>query len=144
MPYTPISVVPHQARDLLAGAARALLDATDEPSAGDRYARAHLAALRTAAALLATRARPTGRRGGPALRSAWSLLVEVAPELSEWAAYFAAGAGKRVAAEAGLTGAVSEREADDLVRDVTAFLALVAGTLGVPVPAVGHQLVLAG
>lgn len=144
MSPVPLSGVPHQARDLLAGAARALLDATGEPRAGDRYARAHLAALRTAAALLATRARPTARRGGPSLRSAWSLLVEVAPELSEWAAFFAAGAGKRVAAEAGLAGAVSEREADDLVRDVTAFLALVAGTLGVPVPVVGRQLVLAG
>ena len=144
MPSSPIAGVPQQVRDLLAAAARALLDAAAEPRAGERYARAHLAALRTAAALLAARARPAGRRGGPSLRSAWSLLVEVAPELSEWAAYFAAGAGKRVAAEAGLAGAVSEREADDLVRDVEAFLALVAGTLGVPVPVVGHQLVLAG
>jgi hypothetical protein len=144
MSSSPISGVPHQVRDLLVSAARALLDAAAEPVAGDRYAMAHLAALRTTAALLAARARPVPRRGTPSLRSAWSLLVEVAPELSEWAAYFAAGAGKRVAAQAGLAGAVSEREADDLVRDAEAFLALVAGTVGVPVPVVSHQLVLAG
>ena len=50
--------VPPQVRDLLAGAARSLLDAAAEPRASDRFARAHLAALRTTAALLAARARP--------------------------------------------------------------------------------------
>jgi hypothetical protein len=67
------------------------------------------------------------------------LLAEVAPELGEWAQFFAAGAGKRAAAEAGLRGAVTEREADDLVRDAEAFLARVARLLGVP-----HQPVLHG
>lgn len=134
-----------QVRELMAGAARALLEASVEARAEDRYARAHLAALRTTAALLATQARPTGRpagRRGGALRSAWSLLAEVAPELGEWAAYFAAGAAKRGAAEAGVLGAVTDREADDLVRGVEAFLALVAGRLGLPSP--GLPLGLAG
>ena len=45
--------------------------------------------------------------------------------------YFAAGADKRAAAEAGLRGAVTTREADDLMRDADAFLALVETTLGV-------------
>ena len=53
------------------------------------------------------------------------LLGQVAPELGEWATFFAAGAAKRAAAEAGLSRAVTEREADDLVRDVGAFLAVV-------------------
>ena len=53
------------------------------------------------------------------------LLGQVAPELGEWATFFAAGAAKRAAAEAGLSHAVTEREADDLVRDVGAFLAVV-------------------
>ena len=51
----------------------------------------------------------------------------------------AAGAAKRAAAEAGLPSAVTPREADDLVRDVEAFLAMVEGSLGLP----GSQLLLA-
>ncbi len=88
--------------------------------------------------MLAARARPRGKRSAR-LRSAWVLLAEVAPELGEWAQFFAAGAGKRAAAEAGLRGVVSEREADDLVRDAEAFLARVARLLGVP-----HQPLLGG
>ncbi|MDQ6650641.1 MAG: SAV_6107 family HEPN domain-containing protein, partial [Actinomycetota bacterium] len=90
-----------------------------------------LAALRTAAAVLAARARPAlpgTSRGRPA--SAWVLLAAVAPELGEWAAFFAAGAVKRSAAEAGLPGAVSAREADDLFRDAQTFMAVVETTLG--------------
>ena len=45
--------------------------------------------------------------------------------------FFAAGAAKRAAAEAGLSSAVTEREADDLVRDVGTFLAVVENCLGV-------------
>ena len=88
-----------------------------------RYATAHLGALRAAAAVLAARTRPEPARGRP--RSAWVLLGQVAPELGEWATFFAAGAAKRAAAEAGLSQAVTEREADDLVRDVGAFLSVV-------------------
>jgi hypothetical protein len=58
------------------------------------------------------------------------LLAEVAPELEEWATFFAAGAGKRAAAEAGSTRAVAEREADDLVREADRFLAVVERSLG--------------
>jgi hypothetical protein len=58
------------------------------------------------------------------------LLAGVAPELGEWAAFFAAGARKRAAAEAGLPSAVTPREADDLVREVEAFLTMVEGALG--------------
>ena len=109
-----------------------------DEAARARPARAHLSALRAAAAVLAARARPRGKRSAR-LRSAWVLLAEVAPELGEWAQFFAAGAGKRAAAEAGLRGVVSEREADDLVRDAEAFLARVARLLGVP-----HQPLLGG
>ena len=63
-------------------------------------------------------------------RNAWVLLAEVAPELAEWASFFAAGAAKRAAAESGSRRAVSEREADDLVRDADRFLALVETSLG--------------
>ena len=117
------------AAQLLGQASRALAEAeacTDDPRR--RYATAHLSALRAAAAVLAARTRPEGGRRRP--RSAWDLLERIAPELGEWAGFFAAGAGKRAAAEAGLSSAVTEREADDLVRDAGAFLSVVAGYLG--------------
>jgi len=125
---SPTSVT-SQSRDLLAGAARELLAAGAAQESESRYAHAHLAALRAAAAVLATRARPRSRRGSR-VRSAWVLLADIAPEFSEWAAFFAAGATKRAAAEAGLRGVVTAREADDLVREVEQFLGLVARQLG--------------
>jgi hypothetical protein len=60
------------------------------------------------------------------------LLPEVAPELAEWATFFAAGAGKRAAAEAGLARWISTRDADDLLRDAETFLAVVETTLRLP------------
>ena len=116
--------------DLLGAARRGVAEAAVTPRAADRYALAHLAALRAAAAVLAARSRPGSpgsARRGP--RSAWALLAQAAPELGEWAGFFAAGAGKRAAAEAGLD-VVTTREADDLLRDTETFLALVDTTLG--------------
>jgi len=95
-----------------------------------RYAQAHVAALCATAALLAARARPTPARRGRQQRNAWVLLAQVAPEFAEWASFFAAGAAKRAAAEAGSRRAVTEREADDLVRDADRFLGLVEESLG--------------
>ena len=114
---------------LLATARAALREAQRADSAPERYATAHLAALRAAAAVLAARARPSDARARRPT-SAWVLLTAVAPELGEWAAYFAAGADKRAAALAGMRSAVTPREADDLLRDATTFLALVETTLG--------------
>ncbi|WP_448640024.1 SAV_6107 family HEPN domain-containing protein [Geodermatophilus sp. URMC 63] len=126
--------LPAAAAQLLGQATRALGEAARATDARDRYATAHLGALRAAAAVLAARTRPEGGRRRP--RSAWVLLGQVAPELGEWATFFAAGAGKRAAAEAGLSRAVTEREADDLVRDVGSFLAVVEDLLaGTPEPA---------
>ena len=86
------------------------------------------------------RARPaTGRRRPQ--KNAWVLLAEVAPELAEWASFFAAGASKRAAAESGSTRAVTEREADDLVRDADRFLGVVEKSLGLA-PHVQQQLPL--
>ena len=120
--------LPAAAAALLGQAHRGLAAAAVAPDPRERYATAHLAALRAAAAVLAARTRPEAGRRRP--RSAWVLLGQVAPELGEWATFFAAGAGKRAAAEAGLSRAVTEREADDLVRDVRAFLAVVETALG--------------
>jgi hypothetical protein len=62
----------------------------------------------------------------------WELLPKVEPALREWSAFFAAGAAKRAAAEAGLPRAVSPREADELLRDAGTFVALAEGALGIP------------
>jgi len=125
LPLPP--ALPAAAAQLLDQAHRGHAEAAASTDARERYATAHLAALRAAAAVLAARTRPEGGRRRP--RSAWVLLGQVAPELGEWATFFAAGAAKRAAAEAGLSRAVTEREADDLVRDVGSFLAVVESCL---------------
>jgi hypothetical protein len=124
-PLVRSAPVPQAARDLLTDATRGLGNAMSATTVADRYAAAHLAALRAAAAVLAARARPVrGRRG-----SAWELISKVAPEFAEWAAFFAAGSSKRQAAEAGIQRLVSPRDADDMVRQVAAFLDLVEESL---------------
>lgn len=116
----------HSYLDRSAESLREAITCSDVPR---RYALAHVAALRATAALLAARAEPMPvqkRRQ----KNAWVLLAEVAPELREWATFFASGAAKRAAAEAGSRRAVTEREADDLVRDADRFLAVVETSLG--------------
>jgi HEPN superfamily protein len=120
------------AAQLLGQAHAGLTEAAASRDSGWRYATAHLAALRGAAAVLAARTAPEAGRRRP--RSAWVLISQVAPELAEWATFFAAGAAKRAAAEAGLSHAVTEREADDLIRDVGTFLRVVESTISRPAP----------
>src|ERR1700726_5236533 len=115
---------------MLQSARRGLVEAADESAPGARYVTAHLAALRAAAAVVAARGEPKSRRRKP--HSVWELLPQVEPALTEWAAFFAAGAGKRAAAEAGLSRSVSASEADDLLRDAETFLSLAEEVLGVP------------
>ena len=130
---TPTDVpgyLPAATHSYLQRAAESLREAITSSAVPERYAHAHVSALRATAALLAARAQPTLPSRRRAQKNAWVLLAEVAPELSEWAAFFAAGAGKRAAAESGSRRAVTEREADDLVRDADRFLALVEAALG--------------
>ena len=136
----PAHALPHRTpRELLTLARRGLEEAAEIRTDGMRYATAHLAALRAAAAVLAARTTPVGNSFvndsiSPGKRSrvtsVWSLLVLVAPELTEWAAFFAAGASKRSAAEAGIPRVVSAREADDLMRSAEQFIAVVEIGLG--------------
>lgn len=114
---------------LLCLAHQGLTHAARTTAPGERYALSHLAALRAAAAVLACRAQPTQKARKPKPRPAWALLTQVAPELREWAEFFAAGAAKRAAAESGVAGVVTPREADDLLRDAQSFLAVVETTL---------------
>ena len=122
--------VPGAALSLLRTARQGLAEAEAETDTGTRYIGAHLAALRAAAAIVAARGEPgTGaRRRRP--RSVWELLPQVEPALAEWAAFFAASAAKRAAAEAGLPRAATAREADDLLRDASTFLMVAERALG--------------
>ncbi|MFC0597119.1 SAV_6107 family HEPN domain-containing protein [Streptomyces palmae] len=129
------TTAPPAALALLTKAQQGLIEAASLETANERFATAHLAALRTAAAVLAVRARPepSGRRRAR-IRSAWELLPEVAPELAEWSALFAAGADRRARAEAGIAGAASPRDADDLLRAADMFLRVVERMLTVQLP----------
>src|SRR6187200_2381257 len=122
--------LPAATHSYLDRAAESLREAALTAEVPARYALAHVAALRATAGLLAARARPVpGARRRPQ-KNAWVLLAEVAPEFAEWATFFAAGASKRAAAEAGSTRAVTEREADDLLRDADRFLGVIEQSLG--------------
>jgi SAV_6107-like HEPN len=131
-PGAPRARVAPSALALMASARHGLAAAQDETSAGARYVAAHLAALRAAAAVVAARAEPGGSTRRKRPQSVWELLPRVEPALCEWAAFFAAGAGKRAAAEAGLQRAVSASEADELLRDAGTFVGLAETALGIP------------
>ena len=123
--------VPAAALSLLRTARAGLVEAESESDPGTRYICAHLAALRAAAAIVAARGEPGSKARRRRPRPVWELLPEVEPALAEWAAYFAAGAAKRAAAEAGLPRAATAREAEDLLRDAATFLTVAERTLGV-------------
>lgn len=134
MSATPIERIPQL--DLIEAARRSLSRAAMASTPQERYAEAHLAALRGAAAVIATVA-PRGPRDR--VRSAWVVLREICPPLAEWADFFASGARLRAAAQAGVP--VSSRVADDLVREVESFLARVCDVLELAYqPALGSRL----
>jgi SAV_6107-like HEPN len=114
---------------LLRQAGDGLAEAHGEADPLLRYPAAYLAALRAAAAVLAVRARPRPRRGAP--RDVWHLVAEVAPELGEWAAFFASCSDTRAAAEAGIARLVGRRDADDLLRQAEQFVGIVRGIVPV-------------
>jgi hypothetical protein len=116
------------ALDLLDRSRTSLLSACRADTVAERYVEAHLAALRAAAALLAARAKPSR---SAQLCSVWEVLPQVAPELTEWAVFFAASAKRRAAFERGSAGP-GVREADDLLRQSETFFELVQGRLGLP------------
>jgi hypothetical protein len=116
-------------RGLLVQAESVLGEARRAEEPGEQFRLAHLAALRVAAAMFAARGRPAGARRR--LVSAWVLLESIAPEMKEWAQYFAAGARARAAVEAGAASAVSPRVADDQLRAAEQFLLIVETSLGI-------------
>ena len=111
--------LPATAIDLLRRADAELLAAQFAAGSGERFVHSHLAALRGAAAVLAVRGRPGGRR---APRTAWEMLAAVAPELEAWSVYFAAGAAARQAVEAGRSDAVGSSRAEEALCSAEDFL----------------------
>ena len=114
--------------ELLDRAQASLLHASQAGEVGERYVLAHLAGLRAAAAVLAARTRPASSSRP---RSVWEVLPTLAPDLTEWAVFFAASARQRAAVERG-DRVLPAREADDLVRQAEIFIEVVQEALGVP------------
>jgi hypothetical protein len=134
--------LPQTAVDLLRRADGELLAAQFATAPDETFTHAHLAALRAAAAVLAVRGRPTGRR---APRTVWDMLATVAPEAAAWATYFAAGASLRRAIDAGRFDAVDAEHAEttlcaaeDFLDEVRSLLepARTGGGVGRPLRAV--------
>jgi hypothetical protein len=119
--------LPSTAVDLMTRADAELLAAQFSSEPGERFVHAHLAGLRAAAAVLAVRGRPTGRR---APRTAWEMLSAVAPEVESWSAYFAAGAGLRRAVDAGRPDAVDEARAEEVLCAAEDFIDEVRTLIG--------------
>ena len=104
---------PVEALRLLSRADHELAAAYAASEPAERFVHAHLAALRAAAAVVALRGRPAGRRTG---RSVWALVEVVEPDLGAWSVYFAGGARTRAAIDAGRFDVVDAARADELVR----------------------------
>lgn len=118
--------------DLVERSRSSLVEAAHAREVSQRYLQAQLAALRAAAALVAARSTP-GSHGGP--RNLWDLLPGVAPELREWADFFARSTALRAGIEQGRV-VVSVRDADDQLRQAETFVETVVAMLGLP----GHTI----
>lgn len=106
--------------DPTSGVAADLVAAELADHPADRFLAAHRAALRATSVVLRVRTPPH-----PGRRNAWQLVAQVAPELAEWAGFFLATQAKREVVAAGARAVVSEREADDLLRDAQRFCQVV-------------------
>ena len=128
---------PPAAVSLLAQGRRELAEADQEHDHIERFVGAYLAALRGAAAVLAARGRPHRGRSRPA--SVWVLLETDAPELREWAGFFAANSAARADAQAGISGKVTPAMAAELSRAAGLFLELSRRVVhGLPVGGEAH------
>jgi hypothetical protein len=137
MSSTEVGQMTAPAGELLRQARSAVVAAGHSQGICERHTQAHRAAVHAAAALVAVRSAPGG---GPAQRSVWDLLVEKAPELAEWAAFFAAATRRPESRARGEL--VSAREADDLLRQAEAFVGLVTRAIGLPVPPPRSQVLV--
>lgn len=93
---------------------------TSDPAShpADRYVHSHRQAEQIALKVIS--ASPRQFRGR---HDVWDLLGLVAPALGEWATFFGYLSTRVEVAAAGEHAIISEREADDLVRDLERFTA---------------------
>lgn len=124
------SVPPLSARvtDLLARSDGEVVAARSSQDPGERFVHAHLAALRAGAALVEQGGGPR-RRGAP--RTVWDMVAATAPQLSDWAGWFAAAAPRRAAVESGRWVTVDDAEADTHLAAAEQFQDAVRAVLGV-------------
>lgn len=122
-------MLPAAAHAYLTRAATSLRDAMVAADAPTKYACAHVAALQSAAALLAVRTVP-GSGGRRRSRNAWVLLADAVPEMADWAALFSSGSATYQAAQAGSARTVTDDLAQTIVEDADQFLAVVEELLG--------------
>ncbi len=125
MPSTAPVVVPAAVARLLGLADAELAQAAATTDPDERFRHAHLAALRSAAAVVELHGRPGPRTGA---RTVWEMLARVEPTLASWSVYFASGAPLRAALDAGRSEVVDAARAGELVacaedfRDEVAML----------------------
>lgn len=122
------SPVPRQALILLGRADALLSEAVGERESADRFLGSYAAALKGAAAVLASVPGAIGPR--PRSRSAWVLMAKAVPEMTPWADYFASFSSTRVAVEAGAARSVDDATADEFYRRVGRFLHAVDDRFG--------------
>lgn len=124
--------VPASALALLESARLGLQRCGNDPSPATRLVESQLAALRTAAAVVAVRSDPRTISSNEGPRSLWDVLPDVAPGLCEWARYFAVSPKRRGGrALAWWHRASLRREADEFQLNVEKFFALAVDALGV-------------
>lgn len=114
--------------ELLTQAWRAIAEAQAAQRAEQRFERASVAAVRAASAVLA--GCPERVRGAQA-QSVWTLVARCAPELREWADFFAATTRACVLlrSQGDASGGITQRLADDVLRDADRFAHEVRGLL---------------
>lgn len=101
-----------------------LAEAVGEADRTRRYGLCRLSALHSAWAACADAVDQRGSTGSP---DPWTLLSALRPGLAEWAAVFVAADARWAVLRRGARP--TERELDDLLREVTAFRRLVVATI---------------
>lgn len=106
--------------ELLTQAWRAIAEAQTATEAELRFERAAVGAVRAASAVIA--GCPNQVRGARA-QSVWTLLVRCAPEMREWADFFSATTRSCLLLRSNgvPSGGITQRLADDLLRDADRF-----------------------
>jgi SAV_6107-like HEPN len=128
-PNQTISKVTPAVLPLLQSARHELATAKCATTTASKYAAAYLAALYAAAALVAARSEPrvAGSRKRPS--NVWELLPTVESAFSGWAAYFTDHTHYRATGRGEHFYAISSREANKLLDDAEAFVALAEDAL---------------